>query len=50
MNDYFVWTELKAITIECEGFLVKGDSKAIAASLAKVEPKREKVFAEADSP
>lgn len=34
-----------AILTDCD--LVKGDSKAIAASLAKVEPKREKVFAEA---
>lgn len=33
-----------AILTDCN--LVKGDSKAIAASLAKVEPKREKVFAE----
>lgn len=34
-----------AILTDC--LLVKGDSKAIAASLAKVEPKRERVFAEA---
>ena len=34
-----------AILADCT--LVKGDSKAIAASLAKVEPKRERVFAEA---
>lgn len=34
-----------AILTDCN--LVKGDSKAIAASLAKVEPKRERVFAEA---
>ena len=33
-----------AILTDCN--LVKGDSKAIAASLAKVEPKRERVFAE----
>lgn len=33
-----------AILTDCN--LVKGDSKAIAASLAKVEPKREKFFAE----
>lgn len=33
-----------AILTDCN--LVKGDSKAIAASLARVEPKREKVFAE----
>ena len=36
-----------AIAILTDCSLVKGDSKAIAASLAKVEPKREKVFAEA---
>ena len=35
-----------AIAILTDCTLVKGDSKAIAASLAKVEPKREKVFAE----
>ena len=34
-----------AILADCS--LVKGDSKAIEASLAKVEPKRERVFAEA---
>ena len=33
-----------AILTDCN--LVKGDSKAIEASLAKVEPKRERVFAE----
>ncbi|MBO4499129.1 MAG: hypothetical protein J5732_02615 [Bacteroidaceae bacterium] len=33
-----------AILTDCN--LVKGDSKAIAASLSRVEPKREKVFAE----
>ena len=36
-----------AIAILTDCSLVKGDSKAIAASLAKVEPKRERVFAEA---
>jgi len=36
-----------AIAILSDCSLVKGDSKAIAASLAKVEPKREKTFAEA---
>ena len=35
-----------AIAILTDCSLVKGDSKAIAASLAKVEPKRERVFAE----
>ena len=35
-----------AIAILTDCTLVKGDSKAIAASLAKVEPKRERVFAE----
>ena len=35
-----------AIAILTDVKLVKGDSKAIAASLAKVEPKRERVFAE----
>lgn len=36
-----------AIAILSDCSLVKGDSKAIAASLNKVEPKREKTFAEA---
>lgn len=36
-----------AIAILTDCTLVKGDSKAIAAYLAKVEPKREKAFAEA---
>ena len=36
-----------AIAILTDCSLVKGDSKAIAASLAKFEPKRERVFAEA---
>lgn len=36
-----------AIAILSDCSLVKGDSKAIAASLGKVEPKREKTFAEA---
>ena len=36
-----------AIAILSDCSLVKGDSKAIAASLSKVEPKREKTFAEA---
>ena len=35
-----------AIAILTDCSLVKGDSKAIAASLNKVEPKRERVFAE----
>jgi hypothetical protein len=35
-----------AIAILTDCSLVKGDSKAIAASLTKVEPKRERVFAE----
>ena len=35
-----------AIAILTDCSLVKGDSKAIAASLSKVEPKRERVFAE----
>ena len=35
-----------AIAILTDTKLVKGDSKAIAASLNKVEPKRERVFAE----
>lgn len=35
-----------AIAILTDCSLVKGDSKAIEASLAKVEPKRERVFAE----